>query len=289
MIHINNLSYRYPDGTLALDGVDMSIEKGEFVALIGKNGCGKTTLVRHLNALLTPTEGSVSVFGMDTKDRSGVWNIRQTVGMVFQNPQTQFVGTTLEEDVAFGPENLALPPNEIRKRVDRSLREVGLLEYKSHAPKALSGGQMQRAAIAGVLAMEPECIVLDEVTSMLDPESRGNVLDTIQQLHHGGKTIIFVTQRIEEILSLADRIVSMDNGKIEFMGTPHEYLASVESDIPAITNLMRKLKAKGFDVKDDVFAVDDAFLEIMKAWGMGKEVDGVDMLDGADKVNTDDG
>ncbi len=189
MIHINNLSYRYPDGTLALDGVDMSIEKGEFVALIGKNGCGKTTLVRHLNALLTPTEGSVSVFGMDTKDRSGVWNIRQTVGMVFQNPQTQFVGTTLEEDVAFGPENLTLPPNEIRKRVDRSLREVGLLEYKTHAPKALSGGQMQRAAIAGVLAMEPECIVLDEVTSMLDPGSRGNVLDIIQQLHQRGNII----------------------------------------------------------------------------------------------------
>jgi energy-coupling factor transporter ATP-binding protein EcfA2 len=156
---------------------------------------------------------------------------------------------------------------------------------------------MQRAAIAGVLAMEPECIVLDEVTSMLDPESRGNVLDTIQQLHQGGKTIIYVTQRIEEILPLADRIVSMNNGRVEFVGTPQEYLASVESDVPAITALMRKLKAKGFDVRDDVgfdvrddvFAVDDAFLEIMKAWGMGKEVDGVDMLDGADEVNTDDG
>lgn len=265
MIHINNLSYKYSDGILALDGVDLSIEKGEFVAIIGKNGCGKTTLVRHLNALLAPTEGSVSILGMDTKDKTVVWNIRQTVGMVFQNPHTQFVGTTLEEDVAFGPENLTLPQNEIRERVDRSLREVGLLEYKTHAPKALSGGQMQRAAIAGVLAMEPECIVLDEVTSMLDPESRGNVLDTIGQLHQNGKTIIFVTQRIEEILPLADRIVSINNGKIEFVGTPQEYLASVESPIPAITSLMRKLKAKGFDVKDDVFTVDGAFLEITKA------------------------
>ena len=185
--------------------------------------------------------------------------------MVFQNPQTQFVGTTLQEDVAFGPENLALPQNEIQKRVDRSLSEVGLLEYKTHAPKALSGGQMQRAAIAGVLAMEPECIVLDEVTSMLDPESRGNVLDTIAQLHQNGKTIIYVTQRIEEILPLADRIVSMNNGRIEFVGTPQEYLASMESDVPAITALMRKLKAKGFDVKDDIFTVDGALLEITKA------------------------
>ena len=161
MIHINNLNYRYPDGTLALEGVDISIDRGEFVAIMGQNGCGKTTLVRHLNALIMPTAGSVSVFGMDTKDTSKIWNIRQTVGMVFQNPQTQFVGTTLEEDVAFGPENLGLPQNEIRKRVDRALLEVRLLEYKTHAPKTLSGGQMQRAAIAGVLAIEPECIVFD--------------------------------------------------------------------------------------------------------------------------------
>ncbi len=268
MIHINNLSYRYPDGTLTLEGVDISIDRGEFVAIMGPNGCGKTTLVRHLNALLMPTAGSVSVFGMDTKDMSKVWNIRQTVGMVFQNPQTQFVGTTLEEDVAFGPENLGLPQNEIRKRVDRALLEVRLMEYKTHAPKTLSGGQMQRAAIAGVLAMEPECIVFDEVTSMLDPESRQMILDTIQQLHQSGKTIIYVTQRIEEILPLADRIVSMQDGRIEFMGTPHEYLASVGSHVPAITSLMRKLKEKGFDVRDDVFAVDDAFLEIIKACRM---------------------
>ncbi|MGP8337929.1 MAG: energy-coupling factor transporter ATPase, partial [Methanosarcinaceae archaeon] len=268
MIHINNLSYRYPDGTLALDGVDMSINKGEFVALMGKNGCGKTTLVRHLNALLVPTAGSVSVFGIDTKNTSKIWNIRQAVGMVFQNPQTQFVGTTLEEDIAFGPENLGLPQNEIQKRVNRSLHEVMLLEYKTHAPKTLSGGQMQRAAIAGVLAMEPECIIFDEVTSMLDPGSRQMVLDTIQQLHQSGKTIIYVTQRIEEVLPLADRVVSMQDGRIVSMGTPHEYLASVESHVPAITSLMRKLKAKGFDVRDDVFAVDDAFSEIMKVYRM---------------------
>lgn len=221
MIKIENLTYRFPDGTEGLRGINLSIKKGEFVALLGRNGSGKSTLLRHLNGLLRPSEGNVFVKGLDSTDSSKLLEIRQAVGMVFQNPATQFVGTTLEEDVAFGLENLALPPEEIRKRVDRALAEVGLEKYTARSSKALSGGQQQCAAIASVLAMKPECLVFDEVTSMLDPESRALVLQTVGKLRGKGRTIVYVTHRLEEVLA-ADRVIVMDGGKIVREGKPEE-------------------------------------------------------------------
>jgi len=249
MISIKHLSYRYPDGVLALDDVNLEIRKGEFVALLGRNGCGKSTLVRHLNALLVPSEGSVSIRGMDTGDTSNQWKIRQAVGMVFQNPQTQFVGMTVEEDVAFGLENLVLPQKEIRKRVDHALQNVGLGDYRTRAPKSLSGGQMQRAAIAGVLAMRPGCIILDEVTSMLDSSSRQEVMEIVRQLRESGKTIIYVTHQVEEVVN-ADRVIVMDAGKIVRDSMPQDIfkdpmLPHFGLDVPPLVELVNRLQDTG--------------------------------------------
>ncbi len=251
MIRIKDLSYTFPDGTLGLKKINLEIERGEFLGIVGRNGSGKSTLVRHLNGLLKPMEGKVSINGMNTADPSNLFKIRQTVGMVFQNPYTQFVGTTLEEDVAFGPENLALSPKEIRERVDRALEMVGLENFKNHSPKALSGGQSQCAAIASALAMKSECIVFDEITSMLDSKSREQIREIIRKLRGKNRTIVYVTHRLEEIL-YADRIIVMDRGRIVKEGEPETIFKEPDIgkfglEIPQVVELLNSLEARGFD------------------------------------------
>ncbi|WP_440956873.1 energy-coupling factor transporter ATPase [Methanosarcina sp. Mfa9] len=249
MIRVEDLSYNFPDGTRGLKKINLEIERGEFLGIVGRNGSGKSTLVRHLNGLLNPTEGKVYVKGMDTADPSNLLKIRQTVGMVFQNPYTQFVGTTLEEDVAFGPENLALPPEEIRERVDRALEVVGLENYKNHSPKTLSGGQSQCAAIASALAMKSECIVFDEISSMLDSRSREQVREILRKLRGKARTIVYVTHRLEEVL-YADRILVMDRGQIVREGNPKTVFKTPELgefglELPPIVELLNSLEAGG--------------------------------------------
>ena len=219
MIRLEKVSYSYPDGTPALENVNLAIKKGEFVGIIGKNGSGKSTLALHLNGLLKPQKGRVMIRGMDTRDPSKLPGIRKFVGIVFQNPETQFVGRTVEEDLAFGPENLCLPPVEIRKCVDMALAETGLEKYRYRSPKTLSGGQGQCVALAGILAMRPECLIFDEVTSMLDPDSGTAVLKRIKKLHRKGKTIVYITHNLEE-LHAADRIIVMEKGRIMLEGDP---------------------------------------------------------------------
>jgi len=250
MIRIEDLSYDFPDGAQGLKQINLKIERGEFLGIVGRNGSGKSTLVRHLNGLLKPTEGKVSINGMDTADPSNLLKIRQTVGMVFQNPYTQFVGTTLEEDVAFGPENLALPPEEIRERVDRALEVVGLENFKNHSPKTLSGGQSQCAAIASALAMKSECIVFDEISSMLDSRSREQVREIIRKLRKKVRTIVYVTHRLEEVL-YADRVIIMDRGEIVREGSPKTVFKASDPgkfdlELPPVVELLNSLEARGF-------------------------------------------
>lgn len=250
MIHINNLSYSYPDGTQVLDSISLDIRKGEFIAIAGKNGSGKSTLLRHMNGLLLPTEGSVIVNEMDTTDPSSILDIRQIAGMVFQDPQSQFIGMTLEEDVAFGPENLGLAQEDIRDRVDRALQDVGMQEYKNHTSRSLSGGQKQKVALASVLAMEPEIVLFDEVTSMLDPMSRKDILDLILQLHEKGTTVVYITHRLEELVH-ADRLLVMENGSITHNGNPRIILSQMDSmnfgfELPPIIELAKRLCDSGF-------------------------------------------
>ncbi|MDD5017459.1 MAG: energy-coupling factor transporter ATPase [Eubacteriales bacterium] len=239
--------------TIALSGITMSVKKGEFVVIIGHNGSGKSTFAKHINALFLPDAGSVVVAGMDTKDESKVWDIRECAGMVFQNPDNQLVATIVEEDVAFGPENIGVPPKEIRLRVDTALEAVGMSEYKLRAPHMLSGGQKQRVAIAGVLAMHPEIIVFDEPTAMLDPEGRAEVLDTITALNAEGKTIILITHYMEEAL-YADRVIVMTGGQIAFDGTPREVFSNEAAmtraglSFPPHIALFHRLKNKGYDM-----------------------------------------
>ena len=232
MIKIENLKHYYTDGdgnqVKALDGVDLSIEQGEFVAIIGANGSGKSTLARHLNCLLLPTEGRVEVGGLDTMEEDNMWDIRQQVGMVFQNPDNQIVAAVVEEDVAFGPENIGVPGPEIGPRVAKALAAVGMTEYAKHAPHRLSGGQKQRVAIAGIMALEPKCIVLDEPTAMLDPQGRKEIVSTVQKLNKEKQiTIVYITHYMEEALA-ADRVVVMEKGHIRFMGTPREVFSRVD-------------------------------------------------------------
>lgn len=240
----------------ALKDVTAQIKKGEFTAIIGTNGSGKSTLARHLNALLLPTEGELIVEGMRTSDAGRVWDIRQKVGMVFQNPDNQLVAAVVEEDVAFGPENLGVPPEEIRERVDLALEKVGMTSYRKQAPSMLSGGQKQRVAIAGVLAMKPDCIVLDEPTAMLDPKGRKEVMDTIHELNKKeGITIVLITHFMEEAVT-ADHILVIDKSVLKMEGTPREIFSQADKvteiglDVPVPADLARRLRKKGMAVSE---------------------------------------
>lgn len=257
---------------IALRDLDLVIYDGEFVAVIGPNGSGKSTLAKHLNALLFPSRGVVLVGGMDTTDPRLLWDIRRTAGMVFQNPDNQIVATVVEEDVAFGPENLGVPPRELRKRVDWALEAVRLKGYERHAPHQLSGGQKQRVAIAGVLAMKPKCIVLDEPTAMLDPLGRQEVLATVKRLNEEeGLTIVLITHYMEEAVS-ADRVVVMNEGKIEFQGPPAQVFSRVEDlkriglDVPQVAELAHRLRARGIDVPTGILTVDQLVDWLWEYW-----------------------
>lgn len=240
LIKIENMRHTYPgfDGQEvdALIDINLTVNQGEFLAIIGTNGSGKSTLAKHLNALILPTSGKCLVAGMDTSNPANIWDIRQQVGMVFQNPDNQIVAAIVEEDVAFGPENLGVPPKEISRRVTEALALVNMQEYRHHAPHLLSGGQKQRVAIAGVLAMRPKCLVLDEPTAMLDPRGRKEVLDTVCRLNKEGITVVYITHFMEEAVA-AHRVVVMEQGKIVTEGTPAEVFSQVE-----------KLKTMGLDV-----------------------------------------
>lgn len=263
MVQTEKLIYEYEkrdeDGNVigtsrAVDGVDLDVKEGQFIAILGHNGSGKSTLAKHINAILVPTEGSMWVNGKNTSDPEEIWNVRQTAGMVFQNPDNQIIGTVVEEDVGFGPENLGVPTDEIWQRVEESLKAVGMIEYRHHSPNKLSGGQKQRVAIAGVVAMEPKCIVLDEPTAMLDPVGRKEVLKTVQKLRKQKHvTVILITHYMEEVVD-ADRIFVMDHGRIVMEGTPKEVFSRVEElkslrlDVPQVTILADELRKKGLNI-----------------------------------------
>lgn len=262
MIEAQNLCYSYVDGegheVQALDHLNIAIVPGEFVAVIGPNGSGKSTLAKHLNGLFLPTNGKLLINGQDTAKEEYLWEIRQTVGMVFQNPDNQIVAAIVEEDVAFGPENIGIEPKEIRYRVTRSLAEVGMTEYAQHAPHLLSGGQKQRVAIAGVLAMQPQCLVLDESTSMLDPQGREEVLETVHRLNkEQGITIVHITHFMEEAVA-ADRVLVMDQGKIALDGTPEEIFTQVELvkslglEVPLAADIAYRLRKAGVKISDNI-------------------------------------
>ena len=260
-----------------LHGVDLSIEAGSFVALLGHNGSGKSTMAKHFNALLLPTGGRVLVEGMDTAEEEKKYDIRRTVGMVLQNPDNQLVSTIVEEDVAFGPENLGVPPAEIRSRVEAALRAVGMWEYRTHAPHKLSGGQKQRIAIAGVLAMQPDCIVLDEPTAMLDPGGRREVMQTVRALNkEQGITVVLITHYMEEAAK-ADRVVVMDGGSVVMDGTPREVFARVEElralqlDVPQPTELCWMLRQQGIPLPPDVLTVDECIEAIAAIYADKKD------------------
>ena len=246
------------DVITAIDHVDLNVREGQFIAILGHNGSGKSTLARHINALLIPTEGSVRIDGMDTLDEDKIWDIRQTAGMVFQNPDNQIIGVTVEEDVAFGPENLGVPTNEIRKRVDKALKMVQMEDYKQVSPNKLSGGQKQRVAIAGALAMQSKCIVLDEPTAMIDPRGRKEVIEAVKELNEKENvTVILITHSMEEAV-LADKIFVMDSGKIVLQGTPREvfsqveFLDSIRLEVPFATALAHRLRKEGYAIREDI-------------------------------------
>lgn len=251
------------DSVKALNGVNIQIQEGEFVVILGHNGSGKSTFAKHLNSILSPKEGTLMVCGIDATDQTKTWDIRKEVGMVFQNPDNQIVATIIEEDVAFGPENLGIEPNEIRKRVDNALETVGMTEYMKGSPNQLSGGQKQRIAIAGVIAMQPRCIVFDESTAMLDPIGRRQVMSTMEKLNKEyGITIIHITHYMQEAI-LADRIVVVDGGEVLLEGTPREVFKEVKKlkeiglDVPDTTYLAYLLKEAGFDIDTTLLSVEE--------------------------------
>lgn len=259
-----------PEGiTRAVNDVDLDIKSGEFVAILGHNGSGKSTLAKHINAILHPTEGTVWVDGMDTTEEENVWEIRQRAGMVFQNPDNQIIGQVVEEDVGFGPENMGIPTKEIWERVEESLKAVGMYEYRKYSPNKLSGGQKQRVSIAGVLAMHPKCIILDEPTAMLDPNGRKEVIRAVRALNQvEGVTVLLITHYMEEVIH-ADRVIVMDQGRIELQGTPREVFSQVERlkslrlDVPQVTLLAYELKKAGVDLPDGILTTQ----ELVKALG----------------------
>ena len=267
MIHAEQLIYEYDkrddEGNVigferAIDGIDIDIPQGSFVAILGHNGSGKSTLAKHMNAILVPTGGTMSVDGRDTKDPAQLWDVRQTAGMVFQNPDNQIIGTVVEEDVGFGPENLGVPTDEIWQRVEESLKAVGMLERRKDSPNKLSGGQKQRVAIAGVLAMEPKCIVLDEPTAMLDPNGRKEVIRAVEELRKKKQvTVILITHYMEEVID-ADQVFVMDGGHIVMHGTPREIFSRVDElktyrmDVPQVTMLAEELRRQGLDLPEGI-------------------------------------
>jgi energy-coupling factor transporter ATPase len=272
MIKVDKLSFEYirrdENGNVesinkAIDAVSLNVKKGDFIAILGANGSGKSTLAKHLNAILYPTEGSVWVNGLNTAEEENLWNIRQSAGMVFQNPDNQIIATVVEEDVGFGPENLGIPTDEIWKRVDKSLEAVGMLEYRHLSPNKLSGGQKQRVAIAGIMAMKPECIVLDEPTAMLDPNGRREVIATVRELNKTENvTVLLITHHMDEVI-YADKVFVMEHGHVVMEGTPREIFSRVEEikkyrmDVPQVTELAYELSKEGFDIPAGLLTVEE--------------------------------
>ncbi len=272
MIKVEDLSFEYirrdENGDIesinrAVDHVDLDVQKGDFIAILGANGSGKSTLAKHINAILYPTEGSVWVNGLNTSDEKNVWDIRQTAGMVFQNPDNQIIATVVEEDVGFGPENMGIETKEIWERVEQSLKAVGMLEYRKQSPNKLSGGQKQRVAIAGIMAMKPQCIVLDEPTAMLDPNGRKEVIATVRELNKKEKvTVLLITHHMDEVIN-ADKIIVMSQGKVVMQGTPREIFSKVDEikkyhlDVPQVTELAYELKKDGLELPDGILTVEE--------------------------------
>ena len=278
MIEAKNLVFEYirrdEEGnvegiTRAVDGVTLDIQPGNFVAILGHNGSGKSTIAKQINAILEPTEGYLYVDGKDVSDPDKLWEVRQTAGMVFQNPDNQIIASVVEEDVAFGPENLGVPTEDIWVRVEESLKAVGMLEYRSHSPNKLSGGQKQRVAIAGIMAMKPKCIVLDEPTAMLDPSGRKEVLRTLHELNQKENvTVLLITHYMDEVIG-ADKVIVMDAGKVVMQGTPREVFSQVEElksyrlDVPQVTELAWELKKAGMPLPDGILTIEE-FTEALK-------------------------
>lgn len=279
IIKTNNLVFEYirrdEEGnvegiTRAVDDVSLDVEQGDFVAILGHNGSGKSTLAKHINAILYPTEGTVWVDGMNTQDENRIWDIRQEAGMVFQNPDNQIIGQVVEEDVGFGPENMGIPTPEIWRRVEESLKAVGMYEYRKHSPNKLSGGQKQRVSIAGVIAMHPKCIIMDEPTAMLDPNGRKEVIRAARALNDVEKiTIVLITHYMEEIIH-ANKVFVMDKGKVAMQGTPREIFSQVEKlkrlrlDVPQVTLLAHELKESGLDLPDGILTREELAEALLK-------------------------
>ncbi|MBD5476992.1 MAG: energy-coupling factor transporter ATPase [Lachnospiraceae bacterium] len=260
--------------TRAVDEVDLDVKQGDFVAILGHNGSGKSTLAKHINAILYPTEGAVWVDGMDTRDEKDLWNIRQEAGMVFQNPDNQIIGQVVEEDVGFGPENMGVPTEEIWARVEESLKAVGMYAYRKFSPNKLSGGQKQRVSIAGVIAMHPKCIILDEPTAMLDPNGRKEVVRAVRGLNDvEGITVVLITHYMEEIIH-ADKVFVMDKGKVAMEGTPREIFSQVERlkelrlDVPQVTLLAYELQRKGVELPDGILTVEELTQHLLQKYHM---------------------
>ena len=271
IVEVNNVSFEYiteEDSFKAIDDLSLSITEGEFLVIIGHNGSGKSTLSKNLNAILMPTEGNILINGMDTREEKNLWDIRQTAGMVFQNPDNQIVATVVEEDVAFGPENLGLEPKEIRKRVNESLKSVGIYELKDRQPHLLSGGQKQRVAIAGIIAMKPKCIIFDEATAMLDPSGRKEVMSTIKRLNKEENiSVIHITHFMEEAVD-ADRVIVMERGRKVLEGTPRQVFSEVDMlkniglDVPYMTELSKELEKEGLSIGSDILTVDEMVMKL---------------------------